>query len=78
MDIQRIPLAGAKNTRDFGGFPTMDGRHIKPHRLLRSCELCVTTENDRKVLLQTYDLKKVLDFRTAKEREEHPDRRCPV
>lgn len=77
MDIQRIPLAGAKNTRDFGGFPTKDGRHIKPHRLLRSCELCVTTENDRKVLMQTYDLKKVLDFRTAKEREEHPDPEMP-
>lgn len=77
MDIQRIPLAGCKNTRDFGGFPTKDGRHIKPHRLLRSCELYVTTENDRKELMQTYDLKKVLDFRTAKEREEHPDPEMP-
>lgn len=77
MDIQRIPLEGAKNTRDFGGFPTKDGRYIKPHRLIRSCELCVTTENDRKELVEAYDLKKVLDFRTAKEREEHPDPEMP-
>lgn len=73
IEIQRIPLEGAKNIRDFGGFPTKDGKYIKPHHLLRSCELCVTTERDRKVLMQEYDLKKVLDFRTAKEREEHPD-----
>ena len=73
MEIRRIPLEGAKNIRDFGGFPTKDGKYIKPHRLLRSCELCVTTEKDREVLVQEYDLKKVLDFRTVKEREEHPD-----
>lgn len=77
LEIRRIPLEGAKNIRDFGGFSTKDGKHIKPHRLLRSCELCVTTENDRKVLVQEYDLKKVLDFRTAKEREEHPDPEMP-
>ena len=73
IEIRRIPLEGAKNIRDFGGFPTKDGRYIKPHRLLRSCELYVTTAEDRKVLTETYGLKKVLDFRTVKEREEHPD-----
>ena len=25
MEIRRIPLEGAKNIRDFGGFPTKDG-----------------------------------------------------
>ena len=73
IEIRRIPLEGAKNIRDFGGFPTKNGSHIMPHRLLRSCELCVTTENDRTVLTEEYELKKVLDFRTTKEREEHPD-----
>lgn len=73
VEIRRIPLEGARNIRDFGGFPTKTGDYIKPRRLLRSCELCVTTEKDREVLVQKYDLKKVLDFRTVKEREEHPD-----
>lgn len=77
MEIQRIPLEGLKNTRDLGGFPTKDGRHIRPCRLIRSGELFNGTEADMAALTQQYHLKKVLDFRTSKEREEHPDPELP-
>lgn len=76
-EIKRIPLEGLPNTRDLGGFETTDGRHIRPHRLIRSGQLIDMTETDKKVLTQEYQLKTIVDFRTDKEREESPDPSLP-
>lgn len=73
MEIKRLPLEELKNTRDFAGFPTEDGRHIKPCRLIRSGELYGAARSDLTYLVENIHLKKILDFRTTKEREEHPD-----
>ncbi len=72
-EITRIPLQGLPNTRDLGGFETMDGRRIRPHRLLRSGQLADMTEADREKLLGEYELKTIVDLRTERERREFPD-----
>lgn len=73
----QIRLSGAHNTRDLGGYQTVDGRRIKERRLIRSGELLNTTEEDRKILFETYGVKKVIDFRTEVERKKKPDPRHP-
>lgn len=72
--IKRIELEGMPNTRDLGGMPTKDGRHIRPKRLLRSGDLCNATEADARFLRETCQISKVIDLRTAEERAQRPDR----
>ncbi|WP_239253854.1 tyrosine-protein phosphatase [Listeria ilorinensis] len=69
----QIKLEGAVNVRDLGGYQTADGKTIKPHKLIRSAEMYKMTGNDIKKLTNTYDLKKVVDFRTDSEVEKKPD-----
>lgn len=71
--IKRIPLQGINNTRDLGGFETVDGRVIKKHRLIRSGELAKLTSSDIEVLKNEYNLKKIVDLRTDMEMEHKPD-----
>lgn len=71
--ITRIALSGSSNTRDLGGLPTKDGYTIRPHRLIRSCNLSSLTEEDKHILSGTYDLKTIVDFRTRREAAEKPD-----
>lgn len=73
QEVKRIPLEGVHNTRDLGGYRTADERCIRPKRLIRSGELSKLTENDKRVLLQEYDLAAVVDFRTFTEQTESPD-----
>lgn len=77
MVIQKIPLENLQNTRDLGGFMTKDGRKVKSHRLIRSGDLKDATENDKKLLVDTYGLNMVIDFRTAQECKDRPDPRIP-
>lgn len=72
--IKRIELEGMPNTRDLGGMPTKDGRHIRYKRLLRSGDLFNATDEGEKLLRSDYHLKKVIDLRTAEERKQRPDR----
>lgn len=72
--IKRIELEGMPNTRDLGGMPTKDGRHIRYKRLLRSGDLFNATDEGEKLLRGDYHLKKVIDLRTAEERKQRPDR----
>ncbi len=44
---RHFPLAGASNFRDFGGYPTEEGRTVKWRRLFRSDRLSELTEADR-------------------------------
>lgn len=69
----RIPLIGLRNTRDLGGFCTKDGRKVQRRRCIRSGELSPMTERDKKTLLEEYNLRAVIDFRTQTERAQKPD-----
>jgi len=73
QEINKIPLEGVFNTRDLGGFITADGRAVKPHRLIRSGELFTLTEGDKKILVDEYELKTIVDFRTMQEIKDKPD-----
>lgn len=75
--IQKIPLENLPNTRDLGGIITEDGRTICPHKLLRSGALFWSSEEDRTVLVQKYNLRTVVDFRTESEKKEKPDPEMP-
>jgi protein-tyrosine phosphatase len=73
-----IELTGQKNTRDLGGMPTMDGKHIKPHRLIRSGRITELDEDDITLLLTRCRLRTVVDLRAPKEISEHPDPRWGI
>ncbi len=72
-DFGHIGLHGARNTRDLGGLTTTDGRVIASGRLIRSGELHKATDEDIELLRDGHGLMRVVDLRTAKEREGAPD-----
>jgi protein-tyrosine phosphatase len=63
-----LPLAGASNFRDLGGYPTTDGAFTCWGRLFRSDTLHELTEGDV-ALLRDMGLKSIIDLRTATESE---------
>lgn len=61
-----IDLDNADNVRELGGYQTMDGHHIKWHKLLRSGSLGFI--NDREVqFLEDYGVRYDVDLRSAQE-----------
>lgn len=73
VDFGHMTLRGARNTRDLGGLSTADGRAIAAGRLIRSGDLHKCTDEDIELLRDGHGLARVVDFRTAKEREGAPD-----
>jgi protein-tyrosine phosphatase len=71
--IDKIPLEGLYNTRDLGGIETIDGKHIKHHRLIRSGVLTNATPHDQEVLLEEYNLRLIVDLRNGIEISQTPD-----
>src|SRR5271167_3741531 len=63
-----LPLVGAYNFRDLGGYPTADGRTTRWGRLFRSDTLHELTDPDLQVLRQI-GLETVIDLRGAAEVE---------
>ncbi len=70
--IERLCMEKLNNTRDLGGMPTKDGRHILPNKLLRSGELHQATPGDLEIL-RDHQLVEIIDLRTGEERAERPD-----
>ncbi|WP_311223712.1 MULTISPECIES: tyrosine-protein phosphatase [unclassified Acidovorax] len=62
-----LPLSGATNFRDLGGYATQDGRSVRWRRLFRSDHLASLTPQDAQVLAGLH-LARVIDFRGAAER----------
>jgi protein tyrosine/serine phosphatase len=57
-------LDGAVNARDLGGLPTMDGREVRRHRLIRSDNLQDLSGRDIELLVDEIGVRSVADLRT--------------
>lgn len=74
MDEDRsLPLAGGHNFRDFGGYPTIDGRRVRRGLLFRSGLMSHLTADDE-TRLRALGIATICDLRTRAEREERPTR----
>lgn len=67
-----LPLVGACNFRDFGGYATADGRHVRWRRLFRSGVMTrlqpASIDEVRKL-----DIRAVCDLRRTDERQRNPN-----
>jgi protein-tyrosine phosphatase len=70
---RRLPVGGAANLRDLGGYATRDGRALRWGVLYRSDALADLSDQDVAYLARLR-LRRVVDFRSAGERERDPDR----
>ncbi len=69
---QRLPLSGAVNFRDLGGYLTADNHRIKRGLVFRSDHLSRLTMEDQRIL-QDLRFKVVCDLRTVCEQQRAPD-----
>jgi protein-tyrosine phosphatase len=75
-DRRRIPIEGAVNFRDLGGYPAGEGRQTRWERVYRADNLGGLTEPDL-VRLDALGLRTLIDFRVPMERQVSPDRLPP-
>lgn len=68
---RQLPLEGAANFRDLGGYRTIDGKYVRWGRAFRSNNLAGLTAGDYK-FLESIHLKVVCDVRTQFERTRQP------
>lgn len=59
----KLELETVQNSRDLGGLTTASGKRLKYGRILRTANMSMLNEHDIEVL-KSYNLKRVLDFRT--------------
>jgi protein-tyrosine phosphatase len=71
--IRRLPLQGAPNLRDIGGYVTGNGRHVRWGRVYRSGQLAQLTDKDYEYLADL-GISAVCDFRRDDERRAAPTR----
>ena len=71
-----VPVKGAVNFRDLGGYATADGHHVKWNRVYRSAAINKLTDADMQILAgrHIYD---VVDFRGTEESKKAMDRLLP-
>jgi len=74
---RRVPLEGAVNFRDLGGYETADGRRLKWGLIFRSDNLAKLTDADLNLLSQL-GIRAVCDFRTLSEVDKSPNRFHPL
>lgn len=72
-ETKLIGVTSGRNFRELGGYETITGQRIKYNKLLRTGNLADLSAADLE-LLQNYGVKYDVDFRTEKEKTEHPDR----
>lgn len=70
--VRILPLPGACNFRDFGGYATADGRRVRWRRLFRSG---VMTRLQPEAIdeIRDMDIRVVCDLRRTDERDRHPN-----
>jgi len=71
-----LPLEGAYNFRDLGGYPTGDGRRVRWRRLFRSGTLSRLTPADQRVLAEL-QVRTICDLRSSRERLQEPSNWMP-
>jgi protein-tyrosine phosphatase len=76
MSARRVPLAGAVNFRDVGGYAAADGRTVRWGLLHRSDSLAELTEADLETV-HALGLRSVFDLRHDSERQQRPSRQHP-
>jgi protein-tyrosine phosphatase len=69
---RHIPLEGAYNVRDVGGYATKDGKRIRWNTLFRADGLHTLTHEDQRRLLGR-DIRKIIDLRFRTEAERAPN-----
>lgn len=72
-DQRLLDIQHGHNFRDLGGYETIDGRHVKWHRLIRSGSLAYLNDHDLKTLANvpvTVDI----DLRAPEEVKQAPDK----
>lgn len=74
---RNLNLKGAKNTRDFFGLPTIDGRKVNTRAFVRTCTLDKLNKKDREKLFGEYGIKTIIDLRDEYETKEKPDVKIP-
>lgn len=72
-DSRLLPLTGAENFRDLGGYPTAHGRHVRWGVLYRAGHLHHLTSEDTKQL-EGLKISRIIDFRGPSETSDKPDR----
>ena len=70
---RRMPLEGAVNFRDLGGYRTTDGKRVRWGQILRSDNFSRLSERDRQ-FISHLGLATVCDFRTDAENRRMPNR----
>lgn len=70
---RHLPLQGASNFRDLGGYPAADGKRTRWGTIFRSGNIAGLTEQDL-ALFSKLGIHMVCDLRTPPERERYPDR----
>ncbi|MGP4040095.1 tyrosine-protein phosphatase [Gracilibacillus sp. D59] len=72
MELTSQEMEGSINLRDFGGYPSLDGRKVKKGVLFRSGELSKLSESGKEGFRQL-GIRQIVDFRSSIEREQNPD-----
>lgn len=70
---RKLGMEGTPNFRDFGGYPTADGRRVKWGYLYRSGQLSRLSDRDID-LLASLELDLICDFRREEEQQSDPSR----
>lgn len=75
--MRELPLEGARNFRDLGGYPAANNRVTRWGVLYRSAKLSDLSADDQ-AYLQRLQLQSIVDFRSALETADEPDKLGPV
>ena len=71
-EYRLLPMDGAHNTRELGGYKTVDGKSVKWGMLFRSDKLSSISKTDEEYL-KYLGISKIIDFRSEGEKTEDPD-----
>lgn len=72
--VRILPIQGAYNVRDLGGYPTAENKHVKWHTIFRSGDLNKLTDEDLSYFAEI-PIKSYIDFRDSSEIAKAPDRK---
>ena len=74
--FRHLPVHGAPNFRDLGGYTTSDGRTVKWGALYRTDSLGDLTDDDQRYLERLH-IQRIVDFRIPDEAADAPDKLSP-